>query len=74
MPLTDAIRRLRTRATRVYRAPAQLDILQAAVGRVEARQCAAVGSDRIHDNEFRTFSQFGEDGIIQWLIRRTGTG
>ena len=40
-----------------------------ALGRVEARQLAAVASTRLADHEFRAFSQFGEDGILQYLTR-----
>ncbi|MEO0635837.1 MAG: hypothetical protein AAFY73_04255 [Pseudomonadota bacterium] len=38
-----------------------------------ARQSAAQ-PDRLHDIEFRVFSQFGEDGILQYLIRESGIG
>lgn len=47
--------------------------LQEALGRVEARQTAAVAlsvaGQNLADYEFRVFSQWGEDGIIQFLIR-----
>lgn len=35
---------------------------------------ALLSSDDIHANEFRAYSQFGEDGILQWLLRRTPGG
>ncbi len=39
------------------------------MGRIEARQIAA--DEELHaDKEFRVFSQWGEDGIIQHLVRR----
>ena len=42
--------------------------LALAIGRMEARSvCAATYSD-IQEAEFRVFSQWGEDGIIQYLI------
>ncbi|MFM6247866.1 MAG: hypothetical protein ACKPEQ_01735, partial [Dolichospermum sp.] len=43
--------------------------LQETLGRIEARQLETFNSKSIRDNEFRAFSQWGEDGIIQFLIR-----
>jgi hypothetical protein len=48
----------------------RVEDLQTAVGRVECRQVSQEDSDRIHDREFKVFSQAGEDGIIQFLIDR----
>lgn len=48
----------------------QLERLQEAVARVEMRQLALQESNNINANEFRVFSQWGEDGIIQFLINR----
>ena len=42
--------------------------LQETLGRIEARQLQTSNSKSIRDNEFRSFSQWGEDGIIQFLI------
>ncbi|MEQ8384399.1 MAG: hypothetical protein RH949_18770 [Coleofasciculus sp. A1-SPW-01] len=42
--------------------------LQEAVGRIEKRQLQSLDSHCINANEFRVFSQWGEDGIIQFLI------
>jgi hypothetical protein len=47
----------------------EIALLREALGRVEARQTAAGTSQRLADYEFRVFSQWGEDGIIQFLIR-----
>lgn len=47
--------------------PRRIYRLQEAVGRIEARQTA--GGEQ-PDKEFRVFSQWGEDGIIQYLLRR----
>lgn len=53
----------------------RLDLLREAVGRIEARQLAAadvrgeVESSDLAAHEFRVFSQWGEDGILQHLIR-----
>ena len=41
--------------------------VQEALGRIEMRQTSTA---KLEDAEFRVFSQWGEDGIIQQLIRR----
>ncbi|MFM6529406.1 MAG: hypothetical protein ACKPIB_14095 [Dolichospermum sp.] len=43
--------------------------LQESIGRIENRQIDGFTKNSIFDNEFRAFSQWGEDGIIQFLIR-----
>src|SRR5207244_807263 len=43
--------------------------LQEALGRIETRQSSERPLSTIRDHEFRVFSQWGEDGIIQFLIR-----
>jgi hypothetical protein len=45
-------------------------LLREALGRVEARQTTAVGEATLRAHEFRAFSQWGEDGILQFLIRQ----
>jgi hypothetical protein len=47
----------------------RLASVQESLGRVEARQTAAVPADDLHASEFRVYSQWGEDGIIQHLLR-----
>lgn len=47
----------------------QLDYIRTALGRIEARQTK--GNENI--DEFKVFSQWGEDGIIQWLINNIKT-
>ena len=42
--------------------------MQEALGRIEARQTAGV--DDLQEAEFRVWSQWGEDGILQLLCRR----
>ncbi len=49
---------------------ARLDKLQRAVGRLETRQLAALDADDLQANEAQVYSQWGEDGILQHLIRR----
>lgn len=43
--------------------------LQEGIGRIEGRQLSIVNDGPLHSHEFRVFSQWGEDGIIQYLIR-----
>lgn len=47
----------------------RLEYVQEALGRIESRQLRQNESERLTDNEFRVFSQWGEDGIIQNLVR-----
>lgn len=46
----------------------KLDNIEQALGRVETRQCSRLGSETLNDYEFKVSSQWGEDGIIQYLI------
>lgn len=43
--------------------------VQEALGRIESRQISELNPNNLFQNEFRVFSQWGEDGIIQKLIR-----
>jgi hypothetical protein len=47
----------------------RLDLVQQALGRIEARQTAAVASGAFENAEFKVSSQWGEDGIIEHLVR-----
>lgn len=47
-----------------------VDHVRSQVGALEARRIAELGPSDIHRAEFRVFSQFGEDGIIQFLVQR----
>lgn len=47
----------------------QLECLQQALGRVETRQLNRINSGLLADHEYKVFSQWGEDGIIQFLLR-----
>ena len=47
----------------------KLEYLQQAIGRIESRQLENRPTRNLADMEFKVFSQFGEDGIIQYLIR-----
>lgn len=44
--------------------------IQEALGRIEARQVTASSAVRFTDAEFKAFSQFGEDGLIHWLVSK----
>ena len=47
----------------------QIDNIQKAIGRIEIRQICQTTPKCFSDYEFKVFSQTGEDGIIQFLIR-----
>ena len=70
------IERLRGAAAAVSQLPARsalrsdLDRLRAQIGGLEARQIATLGPHEIASAEFQVYSQFGEDGIIQFLVQR----
>ncbi len=54
---------------KIYEMRHALIDLQQAAGRVELRQIEARPGRDLAASEFRVFSQFGEDGIIQFLLR-----
>lgn len=53
--------------TKIALVDRRVELLQEAVGRIELRQLDRV--EKMKDSEFRVFSQWGEDGIIQFLTR-----
>jgi hypothetical protein len=55
---------------RLIEIPSRLDAIQRSIGRIELRQNAANGNLDFSDAEFQVSSQWGEDGLIQFLIRR----
>jgi hypothetical protein len=57
-------------ARRALHAPDAIGDLQAQIGGLHSRWVAQLGPDEIERAEFRVFSQFGEDGIIQFLVQR----
>jgi hypothetical protein len=47
----------------------RLDLIQQALGRIEARQTATVQPGDLESAEFKVSSQWGEDGIVEHLVR-----
>lgn len=64
-PLTSSV--LEARLAEILE---RLEHLQTALGRIESRQLRGMSSSRLSDYEYRVFSQWGEDGIIQFLLNR----
>ena len=64
MPILKSIRAALHRLAELERRSIQL---QEALGRIESRQLQASGASSAGEREFRVFSQWGEDGIIDWL-------
>jgi hypothetical protein len=60
---------LRRRLAKLDEVNARLERVQEALGRIEGRQLADAGAQALAASEFRVFSQWGEDGIIQRLVR-----
>jgi hypothetical protein len=52
------------------RAADELQRLRAQLGGLEARAVAALAPHELRRAEFSVFSQFGEDGIVQFLVQR----
>lgn len=73
MSLSDKFRRVSRRMGGVVHAGARIDRhiedLKIGQGRMLARQNQQFGSTWLPDFEFKVFSQWGEDGIIQKLVR-----
>jgi hypothetical protein len=71
MSLKDSLKR---RFGRAYQIEHQLGLVREALGRIEARQLRQAPTQGLRDNEFRVFSQWGEDGIIQHLVAELQIG
>jgi len=69
-PLRAAGHRLVALSKSVARLEESVAFVREAVGRIEGRQVAANSAATLRDAEFKVTSQWGEDGILQFLLRR----
>lgn len=67
--LRNILERFEQRLNTLQKELWRLEYMQEALGRIETRQLSSSEGQRLEDNEFRVFSQWGEDGIIQHLLR-----
>ena len=67
--LSPVINRLNQIIRRLDRIDLNIDSVQQSLGRIENRQLEANTNRPINDFEYKVYSQWGEDGIIQYLIR-----
>jgi hypothetical protein len=65
-----ALAALSTAAAQASTLQDEIDRVRVQVGGLESRHVAALASADIRSAEFQVFSQFGEDGIIQFLVQR----
>ena len=59
---------IRDLARRAVRPLQSLDEIRFAIGSLHAMH--ARGAAKMREAEFRCYSQFGEDGVVQWLVAR----
>lgn len=64
MQIISGVKRL---LSRFYQLEQQMLLLRESLGRIEARQLGGPRSGVFSAHEFRVFSQFGEDGLIDYL-------
>ncbi len=62
--------RIKSLIDRWKRIPDNITKMQEAIGRIESRQILNASLDEISDSEFKVYSQWGEDGIIQYILDR----
>jgi hypothetical protein len=67
--LRRAQRQIETLTRTVARLEQQTTGLREALGRIESRQLANQPPASLHEAEFRVYSQWGEDGILDYLVR-----
>jgi len=46
----------------------EIDRIKINQGQILEALLASNGSDRLRDHEFKVFSQWGEDGVLQWIV------
>jgi hypothetical protein len=68
-PIKSSKRILRTFDLRLQRIEARLESIQETLGTMELRHLSAQDSNNLNDYGLRVFSQWGEDGIIQFLLK-----
>jgi hypothetical protein len=66
--VTRWLRALIERSRRIDAIDARCERIQEALGRIEARQVSTSTAQPLATAEFRVFSQWGEDGILQHLL------
>lgn len=66
---THVVEQFQAMQEQLHAVERRLRLLQEGLGRVEARQLAGDDSPDLAAHEFRVFSQWGEDGIIDRLVR-----
>ena len=64
------IKRIKNIIDRWKRIPDSIIKIKEALGRIEARQVHTFQLDKINNSEFKVYSQWGEDGIIQKIINQ----
>ena len=62
------IKRIKSLYKKINSFDQKLHSIQEALGRIEIRQNHGIIPLRLSEQEFQVFSQWGEDGIIQFLI------
>jgi hypothetical protein len=67
--IEERLEQVQLATERIWYYERQLQQMREALGRIEDRQLATSGKTRLADYEYRVFSQWGEDGIIQFLLR-----
>lgn len=48
----------------------RLQKVQQALGRIESRQSCSQGNQKFNEYEFQVYSQWGEDGLIQYIVNK----
>jgi hypothetical protein len=63
------LNRFKAFATRWANIPDKISKIQESLGRIEARQLVETDIANINEAEFKVYSQWGEDGIIQHILK-----
>jgi hypothetical protein len=64
------LKALRSRVRESLGGASQVDELRALAGKLAVMQMTGLDWPTLREAEFKVFSQFGDDGIIQYLVRR----